>query len=133
MKVGARVNLDKVGAFASTACAIHCLLTGVALGLLSVLGLGFIGSKTTDIVFLTVTLSIASIAIFTGIRKHRSLVPAAFFIAGVISIVLSHFVLDHDSKDLPTRIATTTFAVLGGVFLVTFHVINLRMQKHCKH
>src|SRR5471030_1074854 len=92
-----RVNLDKVGAVASTLCAIHCLLTGVALGVLSVLGLGFIGSTTADIIFLSVTLSVASIAIFTGIRRHKSLVPAAFFAGGVVAIVISHFVLDHDS------------------------------------
>ena len=131
--MSSRVNLDKVGAFASAACAVHCLLSGLALGLLSVLGMGFIGSTTTDIVFLTVTLSVASIAIFTGIRRHKSLKPAMIFAGGVAAIIVSHFVLDHDSKDLPTRILTTTLAVAGGILLVTFHVVNLRLQRQCKH
>ena len=39
-----RINLDKLGACASAICAVHCLLTGIALGLLSVAGLGFMGS-----------------------------------------------------------------------------------------
>jgi len=133
MKVGSRINVDKVGAFASAACAVHCLLSGLALGLLSVLGMGFIGSTTTDIVFLSITLSVASIAIFTGVRRHRSWRPAALFMTGVVAIIISHFVLDHDSKYLPTRILTTTLAVMGGVFLVLFHVLNLRLQKNCQH
>jgi uncharacterized membrane protein len=95
--------------------------------------MGFIGSTTTDIVFLSITLSVASIAIFTGVRRHRSWRPAALFMTGVVAIIISHFVLDHDSKYLPTRILTTTLAVMGGVFLVLFHVLNLRLQKNCQH
>ncbi len=126
------MNLDKVGAFASAACAIHCLLSGLALGVLSVVGMGFIGSTTTDIIFLTVTLSVASLAIITGIRRHGSWRPALIFLAGVISIVISHFVLDHESKDVMTRMMTTFFAVAGGVLLVSFHVLNLRLQQQCR-
>lgn len=133
MNFAKRVNIDKVGAFASAACAVHCLLTGIALGLLSVLGLGFIGSTLADVVFMTVTLSVASVAIFTGIRRHGSFVPATLFGLGVISIIVSHFVLDHESKDLVTRLVTTIFAVGGGVLLVAFHVVNLKLQKDCRH
>lgn len=125
--------MDKIGAFASAACAVHCLLSGLALGLLSVLGMGFIGSTATDIAFLSVTLSVASIAIFTGMRKHRSWRPAGLFLLGVTSIVISHFVLNHESKDLTTRLMTTTFAVTGGVLLVSFHILNLRLQAKCSH
>ena len=132
MRAMGRVNLDKVGAFASAVCAIHCLLSGLALGVLSVVGMGFIGSTTTDIIFLTVTLSVASLAIITGIRRHGSWRPALIFLAGVISIVISHFVLDHESKDVMTRMMTTFFAVAGGVLLVSFHVLNLRLQQQCR-
>src|SRR5476649_1769617 len=102
-----RVNLDKVGACASGICAVHCLVTGVALGVLSVMGLSWFGSVTTDVIFLTVTLSIASLAIFTGIRRHRSLVPATLFFLGVSAIVVSHFVLPHDSSARREGMLTT--------------------------
>ena len=133
MKQLGHLTIDRVGAFASAVCAVHCLLSGLALGLLSVFGLGFIGSSTTDIVLISITLSVASIAIFAGIRRHHSLVPAGFFLCGVFAILMSHVVLDHESKDIAVRIATTTFAVLGGVFLVTFHVVNLRLLRRCQH
>jgi len=126
------VNLDKVGACASGICAVHCLLTGVALGVLSVLGLSWFGSVTTDIVFLTVTLSIASLAIFTGIRRHRSLIPASLFVLGVSAIVVSHFVLPHDHAASGEGLLTTVLSVSGGCLLVAFHFVNLRMQRSCK-
>ena len=127
------LTLDKVGAFASAACAVHCLLSGVALGVLSILGLGFIGSTTTDIVFMTVTLSIASLAIISGFRKHKSWTPAVIFFAGVVSILMSHLVLDHESKTMIMRGVTTLLAVSGGLLLVSFHVVNLRLQRSCQH
>ncbi|MBI3722145.1 MAG: MerC domain-containing protein, partial [Fimbriimonas ginsengisoli] len=65
-----RLNLDKVGACASAVCAVHCLLTGLALGLLSVVGFGFLGSLTADIAFLGVALSVGLLAVFHGIRRH---------------------------------------------------------------
>ena len=133
MKVTSKLNLDKLGAYASAACAVHCLLSGLALGLMSVVGLGFIGSSTTDHVFLIVTLSIASLAIVSGYRKHRSWVPAILFGAGAFSITLSHLVLDGDSKNTAMRIVTTLLAVSGGLLLVVFHIVNRRLQMTCQH
>jgi len=130
-----RLNWDRIGAYASAICAVHCLLTGVALGLLSVAGLGFMGSVTTDIAFLTVAVGIASIAIFHGIRKHHSYKPAMVFVLGLTFVVLGHFVLRHhhtlnhpmDSMEF----FSTFFSVAGGLCFVLFHVVNLRLQHTC--
>ena len=127
-----RINLDKVGAFASAACAVHCLVTGIALGVLSVLGLGFIGSTTTDIAFLTITLSVASIAIFTGYRRHRSMIPASIFMLGVTAILLSHFAFGKIGES-HEPILVTLLSVGGGCCLVAFHVVNLRLGQACMH
>jgi hypothetical protein len=133
MGIVGRLNLDKIGACASGICAVHCLLTGVALGVLSIMGLSWFGSVTTDVVFLTVTLSIASLAIFTGIRRHRSLIPAGLFILGVAAIVISHFVLPHDRSAKSEGVVTTILSVGGGCCLVAFHFVNLRMRQACEH
>jgi len=128
-----KLNVDKVGACASGICAVHCLITGIALGVLSVMGLSWFGSVTTDIVFLSVTLSIASLAIFTGIRRHRSLIPAALFVLGVVAIIVSHFVLPHEHGSKGESIATTVLSVGGGCCLVAFHLVNQRMRHACEH
>lgn len=137
-----QVNLDKVGAYASAICAVHCLLTGVALGLLSIIGLGFIGSLPAEIGFISVAVLIGSWAIVHGMRKHHSIIPAMIFVFGIACIAVSHFALPHhhvaNEPSSAAHVASTVFAVLGGLSLVSFHLVNLRLQKgcacgHCPH
>ena len=128
--------MDKIGAFASAVCAVHCLLTGVALGLLSVAGFGFVGSFATDAVFLAVALSVGTMAIVHGVRKHHSLGPALIFVAGIAMFLLGHFAFGHSHVATAApwsanRVAQVTLSVLGGLCIVLFHVVNLRMQKGC--
>lgn len=126
--------MDKIGAFASAVCAVHCLLTGVALGLLSVAGLGFVGSLATDVVFLGVALTVGTTAIVHGRRKHHSIVPALIFAAGLSMFLLGHFAFGHSHAVGPwswQRVAQVTLSVAGGLCIVLFHVVNLRLQKSC--
>lgn len=132
MKV--QVNPDKLGAIASAICAVHCLLTGVALGLLSFIGLGFIGSPPAEIAFISIALIVGAWAIFHGVRKHHSWLPAAIFVLGLIFIALSHFglpFLNRPNVEPHHTPMGTAFSVLGGLCLVLFHVVNLRLQRGC--
>lgn len=122
------IDVDKVGAIASAICAVHCLLTGIALGLLSVVGLGFIGSPTTEAIFIGVAVIVGIWAIVHGIRKHGSYIPSAIFVFGLICIAASHFAFPH-SHDSTS--GSTLFSILGGLSLVTFHIVNLKLQKRC--
>ena len=134
MKIQSRVDVDKVGAYASAICAVHCLLTGVALGLLSFAGLGFLGSVWADIAFLSIAVLVATVAIVHGIRKHHSYKPAMLFVAGLVSVVLGHFVFRHaeaGESATGTQAISTFFSVLGGLCFVGFHVLNLRLQHKC--
>jgi drug/metabolite transporter (DMT)-like permease len=117
-KHGRRIDLDRMGAFASGACAIHCLLSGLALGVLSVVGLGFLASGTSEIIFITVTLTVGSSAVYFGFRKHRSWAPAALYAVGLSALVSSHLVLRHDS------LLGTVVSVLAGLCFVSFHLVN---------
>lgn len=131
-----QVNLDKVGAYASAICAVHCLLTGVALSLLSIAGLGFIGSLPAEIGFISVAVLVGSWAIVHGVRKHHSYVPALIFSLGITFIALSHFALPHEhhvnEPMTAAHMASTVFAVMGGLSLVCFHLVNQRLQKGCE-
>jgi hypothetical protein len=131
MKVNARVNLDKVGAVASAICAVHCLLTGLALGLLSVVGLGFIGSVVTELVFFLITVSVGITAVVHGRRKHHSVIPAWIFVSGLACLLVSHFVFGHGHGGRDCNLGGTLFSVLGGLSLVVFHVVNQRLQHQC--
>jgi len=124
--------LDRVGAMASTICAVHCLITGVALGLLSVLGLGFLGSEGAEYTFLAVAITLGVFAVLHGRKKHHSVVPAVFFATGLGCWLVSHFVFRHGhGSGGHTSVGGTTFAVLGGLFIVSFHVLNQRLAHRC--
>lgn len=139
-----RINLDKVGAVAGTICAVHCLLTGVAIGLLSVAGLQILGSTAAEVTFLSIATLIGLVAIVHGHKKHHSIVPALIFVLALVFIVVGHFVVQHAHGEVGhaqwdlDQIVSTTSSVLGGLCLVLFHYVNQRMQqkcgcKHCEH
>ena len=110
-----------MGATASTICAIHCFVTGVAFGLLPLIGLGFFRSLWFDIAFIGLAVLVGAFAVRQGLRKHGRLGPSALFLAGLLSIVLGHFVLGHES------VLGTILSVAGGLSLVTFHILNRRV------
>jgi hypothetical protein len=120
-----RINMDRVGAIASAACAVHCVLTGLALGLMSVTGLGLIGSPIVEAAFFLTAVLVGTWALVHGVRKHHSYRPALVFILGMGSLLVSHFILGHDS------LAGSLTSAFGGVCLVTFHILNQRMGHSC--
>jgi drug/metabolite transporter (DMT)-like permease len=131
--------IDRIGAVASAVCAVHCVLTGIALGLLSYVGLGFMGSPIADAIFLGIAVVIAVIAIVHGVRRHNSYKPAMVFSIGLVMVVLGHFVLHRHSQAgvHQADILSSLFSVSGGMCFVLFHVMNLRMKpacdcRHCK-
>lgn len=130
----AKLDVDKFGAIAGTACAIHCLLSGVALGLLSTVGLGFIASQASELVFLTITFSLGGFGIWLGYRRHRSWVPSLFFVVGVAFILCSHSPWErHAPGEGHSDPLSVMLAVGGASFLVAFHFMNQRWGKPAKH
>ncbi|MBS1719289.1 MAG: MerC domain-containing protein [Armatimonadetes bacterium] len=131
-----KIDVDKAGALAGTLCAVHCLLTGLFLSMVSVVGLGWLGSKTSEAIFIGTAVILGSWAVRHGIRKHHSYVPSIFFVLGLTFIAISHFVFGHEHAsgvhewDLHS-VGSTAASVLGGLCLVTFHLLNQRMAHRC--
>ena len=117
----ARVDLDKVGATASTVCAVHCFITGVAFGLLPFIGLGFFRSVWFDVTFIGIAVTVGFVAVRQGLRQHGRITPGFVFAVGLLSIVVGHFVFGHET------LAGTVLSVVGGLALVSFHFLNRRM------
>ena len=119
---------------ASSICAVHCLLTGVAFGLLSVAGLGILGSEPAEWTFVVITVSLGITALVHGVRKHHSLAPALIFSVGMLCLLVSKIAFDHGLVAGPLKPSDyihTALNVIAGTCLVTFHVVNQRLQKNC--
>lgn len=132
LKTGSRINFDKIGAYASAICAVHCVLTGLAIGLLSIVGLGFIGSPQAELGFIAITLTVGTAAVIHGITKHHRAWPALIFVAGLSFLLVSHFAFPHEhTLGQPGSVVAHLFSALGGVCLVGFHVVNQKLAHQC--
>ncbi len=120
-----RTRADRVATWASAICAVHCALTGLAIGLLSVAGLGFMDSPIVEVLFLGTAVIIGGYAMYHGHKRHKSMIPAAIFVGGLSCILLSHFAFDHGSA------AGVGMAVFGGAALIAFNLVNQRLGGHC--
>lgn len=121
-------RLDRIGACASAICAVHCVLTGAALGLLSVAGLTFLREPWVEAAFLLTTAILGGWSLRHGLRRHGSWIPSVFFLSGLAMIVAKHYVLGHEAGGG----LGTALSVLGGLSLVTFFLLNARLpHKAC--
>jgi len=114
-------NVDQLGSVASFACAVHCALTGLALGVLSSAGLGFVGNPILEFLFIGSTVALGLWAVVRGYRLHHSWHPPVLFLCGIAMIFLAH-------KNEPGWV----FSVLGGALLITFHWINQKLTRQCR-
>lgn len=132
---------DRLGAGASTVCAVHCVLTGVALGLLSSLGFGFFANPALDYAFIGLAVLVGAIALWHGVKRHGSYVPALFYVAGLGFVLAAHFedLLHGSGVEHRHGLVLSLLSAAGGLCFVLFHVLNLRLRRctpggsDCRH
>ena len=122
-------GLDRLGAYASTLCAVHCVITGVAFGLLSVGWLAFLHNPWLEGSFLGIALVVGILAAWHGHRKHGSLRPAGIFVLGLTLIVVGHFAFANHEESMLSALMSAG----GGMCLVGFHILNQRMGSCHRH
>ncbi|MCC7102283.1 MAG: MerC domain-containing protein [Fimbriimonadaceae bacterium] len=138
MKPGRVVNWDKVGGAASTLCAVHCVLTGLAMGLISAYGLEFIASDALEVAFFAVAIVAGLFAVRSGLRKHGDWRLAILFGLGMVTLIGRHVLFGHPHshagdglEEVP--IAATWLSIFGATMLIVFHVVNaIRSHKGCR-
>lgn len=83
----ARHTLDVVGATASFACAVHCALVALLLGVLPAVSL--ISAHWIDWAFLGLSTVIGVVALVPGFRRHHLRAPLVLFSVGIGILVLT--------------------------------------------
>lgn len=116
--------LDRVGAGASLACAVHCALLPFVLALLPLLGLEFLAGHTFERVFVLCAAALAAVALVTGYRRHGRSVTLWLALPGVILLVAG-IVVDLDRAVVAHTVLETT----GGSLLALAHLVNLRLSR----
>ena len=121
------VWIDRFGGIASASCAIHCLMVGLLPALLPAMGLGFVGGAAFEWGMISAAVLFAVLAAILGARVHRSPAIGVGFFVGIGLLFLGRFAeeLGADSIGLITTI-------LGGITLISTHLINVRKCRSCK-
>lgn len=91
---GNAVAADTAGLVASIACAIHCAAMPIVIGYLPLLGLSWLADAAFHRVMALVCFALAMAAFVPGWRRHGSVAPALFGVAGVGLLAFAAFGLE---------------------------------------
>lgn len=124
-----KFNADKAGAIASFICAIHCAAVGLAVGVLPLIGLSFLHEPWLEITFYVMAVFFGVWAAVRGWRLHRSWWPALLFGCGLSMVGFGHWAAEGIGEHSPLETVGHIISMVGGLTLVTFHILNARMTR----
>lgn len=114
-------RLDRFGALASGACAVHCAMLPFVAASLPLVGLGVLASEAFELSFIALALALAAVSLAAGWLRHRSLKPAAWLGLGAALFAFGTLGPLHHHEFWHAALL-----VAGGISLVTAHWLNLR-------
>ena len=116
---GPRGWSDWLGVGASILCAIHCAAMPLVIGLLPLLGLGFLAEPDFHRWMVGVCLLLAVLAFWPGWRQHGRLVPGTLAIFGLVIIATAAFGGEDKccppAVDAPTTVTAQSVASMKAV------------------
>lgn len=124
---GTRIDLDKAGATASLACAVHCAVMPLVVTLLPLLGLSFLADERMEWMLLGLSALLGSCSLCLGYREHRkwqALLPLSL---GLTALVLGRLLEERHSEA-----AGVAGVVLGGCMVAAAHFVNRRLCRACR-
>jgi MerC mercury resistance protein len=119
-------RLDRLGAVASLACATHCAAMPLLIGLLPLIGLGFLANEHTEWALVGFSLGVGSLSLIPSYaRKHRQWRPLLLFAFGA-GLIIAVRLLAEDGSRLEAPAMT-----LGALLIAFAHMINRRLCRRC--
>ena len=86
---GEEGRVDKIGALASSLCAIHCALCALLPAAFGAIGLGFLMGHEAEWAFTLFAIAFAGGALALGWRRHRSRAVVAVLLLGIVGLLAS--------------------------------------------
>ncbi|MBS1705796.1 MAG: MerC domain-containing protein [Armatimonadetes bacterium] len=122
-------TLDHWAAFAGAACAVHCVVLGLLLGLLPAIGTTLFADHGVDLFFIGIAVVFGPWAIIRGYQVHHEWTPSLLVAIGLLMVIFANFAMEHRHEHLISLPALISAA--GGILLATGHIVNHRM--HARH
>jgi uncharacterized membrane protein len=114
-------HTDLVGFTASMACALHCSLLPFILTVSTLGGLKWLANPWIEVLFITLSVVIATIALGRNFRKHKHIMRAIQVVAvGFALLIASRFFEGNPEHVL---------SALGGIVIATGHILNWRLAR----
>jgi MerC mercury resistance protein len=117
--------LDRLGMSASLACAVHCAVLPLLLAALPAIGLAWLDSAWVDWTMVALAAVIALRAHRGGFRLHRSCLPSAVAVAGLLAIVTTICLLKGSASHHCVQAS-------GAVVVASSHFLNRHLCRNCK-
>ncbi len=109
----------------SLVCAIHCLMMPLLIVIAPLIGVGFMVEESFEVALIASILILAGGTLFMGFRQHRRMEPTALLGAGIIGIIVSHFIT-------PPRFEPWIMGA-AGLCLASAQLLNRRHCRACAH
>ncbi|WP_158971265.1 MerC domain-containing protein [Paraglaciecola sp. L3A3] len=118
-----RSILDKLGIWASSLCALHCLALPILIPLLPLVGSLFFAQDWFEKTILSMSMIVGFWALFIGFYKyHRQIYPLySLFLGGLI----------YWNKDIFGEQYEPFTIAIGAFLIIAAHVTNLKLCKSC--
>jgi hypothetical protein len=119
-------RLDRFGAAASLACAVHCAAMPLLIGLLPLVGMSFLASEVAEWSLVSLSLGVGSLSLLPSYaRKHRQWRPLLIFAFGAGLIIAVRLLADEGS-----RLEAPVMAI-GALLIACGHLVNRRLCRSC--
>jgi hypothetical protein len=119
---------DRLGAFASLACALHCASWPILLVLLPTLGGTFLGSESFERGFVLGATVLALSTLAWGYARHRNASALLLLLPGLALVWFGSFGPFHHQL-LPHAALMS----VGGLCIAAAHLRNLRLARPHRH
>ena len=114
-------RVDRMGAFASTLCAIHCAVCAFLPAALGALGIGFLIGHEAEWIFTVLASILAIAAAIKGYYTYGSWKKPMMFVAGIVILLIA-----RSTEALGINVPEVYITIIGGGILVLGHLSNLR-------
>lgn len=109
----------------SVLCAIHCLTLPIIISVLPTVSQFLHLNLWLEVLMLVVIFLTGFLVFFKDLKIHKHYLPMVIFIIGLIVVILNHLYVSN---------YTTLISIIGGILLISSHIINWRLHKlSCKH